>query len=63
LEDEGLLESRGTAGRFVTADAEALFRASERIRREAVRTWLAEARALGLSREDLIRYMEQEELT
>ena len=63
LEEEGLLESRGTAGRFVTADAEALFRASERIRREAVRTWLAEARALGFEKQDLIRYIEEEELT
>lgn len=60
-EEEGLLHSRGTAGRFVTTD-EAIFAAArEKVRRESVRSWLAEAKALGITKEELIRYIESEE--
>ena len=62
LEEEGLLVTRGTLGRFVTADEVVLEEAKERSRRDAVRSWITQARAMGLNREQLIRYIEQEEL-
>ena len=61
LEEEGLLYTRGTVGRFVTSDVAVLERARESVRREFVRLWLEEANALGMSREDLLRYIEKED--
>ena len=60
LEDEGLLYSRGTVGRFVTTDTEVLERCREAVRREAVRHWMEEARELGITKEELMNYIEQE---
>ena len=60
LEDEGLLVSRGTVGRFVTADSEILERAGEKMRREAVKGWLADAEMIGLSPDEMIKYIEEE---
>ena len=61
LEEEGILSSRGTVGRFVTSDEAVLLAARERVRREAVAGWLAEARAMGMTAEDLIGYIKKEE--
>lgn len=60
LEDEGILSSRGTVGRFVTSDEEILQNARECVRREMVRNWLAEAQALGITTEELIAYIKEE---
>lgn len=60
LEEEGILSSRGTVGRFVTSDETVLQNARERVRREAVRNWLAEAQALGITTEELIAYIKEE---
>ena len=40
LEEEGLLRSRGTVGRFITSDVDILAAAKEKVRREAVKNWL-----------------------
>ena len=61
LEEEGLLYTHGTVGRFVTEDPSILARTREQLRREAVRSWLGEAAALGISRDELIHYIQQEE--
>lgn len=61
LEDEGLLYTRGTVGRFVTSDAAVLDALGERMRRETVRAWVNEAHELGISTEELIRYIQEEE--
>ncbi len=61
LEEEGLLYTRGTVGRFVTEDQSTLNAARERMRRDFVQRWLAEAREMGLSTQDLIHYMQKEE--
>ena len=60
LEEEGILFSRGTVGRFVTSDETVLQQARERVRREAVRGWLAEASALGITTDELIAYIKEE---
>ena len=61
LEEEGLLCSRGTVGRYVTSDTEALATARETVRREAVRRLLEETRALGIGSEELIEYIKKED--
>ena len=60
LEDEGLLYSRGTVGRFVTTDTAVLERCRETVRKDAVRHWIEEARELGITKEELMNYIEQE---
>lgn len=61
LEEEGLLYTRGTVGRFVTSDAAVLDALRERMRRETVRAWIEEAQTLGISKQELIRYIQEME--
>lgn len=60
LEEEGLLYSKGTVGRFVTVDEEIISRAKEDMRRQMVRSMLSEARALGITEGELINYITEE---
>lgn len=60
LENEGLLYSRGTQGRFVTGDSEILSRAAERAARDLVHEFLKKAENLDISRERLIKMLEEE---
>ena len=60
LEEEGLLCSHGTVGRFVTTDVEVLAVAREKMCREAVREWMLEAKTLGIGKEELIQYIMEE---
>ena len=61
LEDEGLLNSRGTLGRFVTSDTAILEAARAIMREETARNLLKEAYALGITKSDLIRLIQKEE--
>lgn len=54
LEAERLFVTRGTVGRFITTDTEALDRAREILRRETVARLVEEAQEVGLSPEELI---------
>ncbi len=60
LEEEGLLYSRGTVGRFVTTDRSVLALCGERVRREAVHRLVEEAFELGITKEELLRYIQEE---
>lgn len=61
LEEDGLLYSKGTLGRFVTGDKEILQKGKEEMRREVVISLLSQARELGISGSELIEYIEREE--
>ena len=61
LEDEGLIFASGTVGRFVTEDKKIIALAANKMRRETVRNLLGEARALGITRDELIQYLTEEE--
>ena len=61
LEDEGLIYASGTVGRFVTEDVKILALTANKMRRETVRNLLGEARALGITRDELIQYLKEEE--
>ncbi len=54
LESEQLFVTRGTVGRFITTDETVLEHAREVMYRETVTRLVAEARAVGLSPDDLI---------
>ena len=54
LEDEGLLHSKATIGRFVTSDINILKEAKCRIRNDVVKHLLEEAHSLGITPAELI---------
>lgn len=60
LEDEGLLVSRGTVGRFVTSDEAALERARRTARQDALEKLAEDALAAGLTLDDLVQYIREE---
>ena len=61
LEDEGLLCTKGTVGRFVSSDIAVLESARNTVRRDTVKRLLEEARALGISADELIDIIRKEE--
>ncbi|MBQ8550051.1 MAG: GntR family transcriptional regulator [Clostridia bacterium] len=60
LEDEGIIYSRATAGRFVTADPEKLQGARDAAAKKLVKDFLSSAAHLSLSAEDCIKMIEEE---
>ena len=60
LEEEGLLYTKGTVGRFVTADEETLLLSKEKLRRDFVRRAIEESRAVGMNADELIEYIKKE---
>jgi DNA-binding transcriptional regulator YhcF (GntR family) len=60
LEEEGILYSKGTVGRFVTVDEEILSQAREKMRRELVGRILEDASFAGMDTEELIKYLKEE---
>ncbi len=60
LEEEGLLCTRSTVGRFITSDTQVICAARERMKREAVQKLVREARALGMSEEELITMIKED---
>ena len=60
LENEGILCPRGTIGRFVTSDTSVLEAARENIRRKCIQDLLEDATRLGISAEELIKYIKEE---
>ena len=61
LEEEGILYSKGTAGRFVTADEEVLHAAGEKMRRDLVKKIISEANSAGIDANELINYIKEVE--
>lgn len=62
LEQDGLIEARGTVGIFVTSDSSAIIAAKERMKREAVKGWIREAKELGICKEEFVAYLSMEDL-
>ena len=63
LEEEGLIYSKGTVGRFVTEDSAVLDAAVRTVHDSAMRTMLDEALAMGIPREELIEFIKKEGMT
>ncbi len=60
LEEEGLLYTRSTVGRFVTSDTEVLDTARRRIRRDTIRQIVEQTDTLGITKEQLIELIKEE---
>ena len=63
LENEGLLRSRGTLGRFVTSDFVVLEAARKTVHESIIRSLMEEARSCGITKEELIQFIQKEEMT
>ena len=59
LEAEGLLEAKGTVGRFVTSDEETVKRTKEKIENEYISQVISDASALGISTERLFQLLKE----
>lgn len=60
LEEEGLLHTNGTIGRFVTEDVSVIQQAKENLIRRTVRAWIDQARALNITEHEMIKYIQEE---
>lgn len=58
LEREGLLYTKGTLGRFVTSDENILSMAKVTMHSEAMRNLVSETLSLGITKEELITYIQ-----
>ena len=61
LEEEGLLHTEGTVGRFVTTDENVVAEARDTLLRAVVQRLVREAHTLGLSPSALIEFIKKEE--
>ena len=61
LEEEGLLYTKGTVGRFVTSDTELITASKERSQKQLVKQLLYEAESVGITVEELIKYINEED--
>ena len=59
LENEGLLYSKGTVGRFVTSDREILRAAQTKMKKSCMDDLLARAKEAGIGKEELINYIKE----
>ena len=60
LESEGILYTKGTAGRFVTPDGNVIENARKSFRKETVRNIINEASAHGITPAELLYYIKEE---
>ncbi len=61
LESEGLVESRGTIGRFVSCDTAILEKSLEILQKDFLKRALAQARELKITKEAIIKFFEEGE--
>ncbi|MBR5774379.1 MAG: GntR family transcriptional regulator [Clostridia bacterium] len=60
LENEGILYSKGTLGRFVTSDQRLIAEAKHRAAKQLIADFLNEARQLSITKHELIKMIEEE---
>ncbi len=62
LENEGLLVTQGTVGRFVTDDERILAEMKKGLQREYIKRVIREAASLGITREEFLEILRNEEV-
>jgi len=62
LEDEGIIVSKGTTGRFVTEDKTAIEACREKMAQQIVKNFVREMRELSVDPEQVIKLMKEESL-
>ena len=59
LEEDGLIVTEGTTGKFVTTDVEKIVRCKREIQEEMLNLWLNRIHSLGITNEDIIEFIER----
>ena len=59
LEEEGILFSKGTSGRYVTEDGAVLEECRKKQAQSLVAEWLMRAKSLSVDRDELIRLLQE----
>ncbi len=62
LENEKIIVSKGTLGRFVTEDTEVIEKCRKKLAQELVSSLVSKARELSISKEELISIIKEAEL-
>ena len=57
LEDEGLIITRATLGKFVTSDTECIERVKQQLQNETLVSWLNEMHEIGISTERILEFI------
>ena len=57
LEDEGLIITRATLGKFVTSDTARISAVKKEIQRETLRAWIKEMHEIGISSESIVDFI------
>ncbi len=60
LENEGIITSKGTMGRFVTENTEAIKSCRKKMAEQLVRGFVTQAESLSLTKAELISILEEE---
>lgn len=60
LEDEGIIYSKGTSGRFVTDDLALIENARHKVAKSVVNDFVSQAKRLGITKAEIIRMIEEE---
>ena len=60
LEDEGLIITRATLGKFVTSDTARISAVKKEIQRETLRAWIKEMHEIGITTESIVEFIKNE---
>ena len=60
LEDEGLIVTRATLGKFVTPDTLRIAQVKEILQRQTLKAWVDEMHAIGITTEHIIEFLNKE---
>ena len=60
LEDEGLVVTRATLGKFVTSDTTRIERVKQQLQNETLVSWLNEMHEIGISTERILEFIKNE---
>ena len=60
LEDDGLIVTRATLGKFVTPDTDLINRVKKQMQNETLRSWIEEMREIGITTESIIEFINNE---
>ena len=60
LEDEGLIITRATLGKFVTPDTRLIAHLKEELQKQTLKAWVEEMHAIGITTEKIIEFINEE---
>jgi DNA-binding transcriptional regulator YhcF (GntR family) len=62
LEEEGLIVTEGTTGKFVTEDSEKIEKSKREAQEQTLKAWLDRIHSLGITNDEIIEFIERGKL-